>query len=201
MSPVAGIGSVFRILDERAGPYGQGEDKNITIARAPESDSMAKLIEKLRLDGRLRQGRDADFLAWRYQNPLNRYWFLFHRPQDLDGYLVLQAPLRSTFREFNIVDWEAVSEKVRQALLNAAIRCARPHSLDVWTASCSQGTVALLERTGFKTFDDTRGIAKYTPSVLIKSLRRTETNKDLEIAGNMSDQANWDLRMIYSDSF
>ena len=62
--------------------------------------------------------------------------------------------------------------------------------------------VSFLRGCGFSPFDETRGVAGYSPGFQIKSLDDNPTDGRWEVSGRrIDDFANWDLRPIYSDQF
>ena len=69
---------------------GGNASRPVTVSREPRPTEMAGLIAGLSWDGRMRHVRNADYLTWRFRNPLHEYRFLFWDDDALRGYLVLQ---------------------------------------------------------------------------------------------------------------
>ena len=83
---------------------------------------MAELVERLGHDGRIRHVRDREYFAWRFLNPRASYRFLYAQSARLEGYLVLAAQPGRPDWGVRLVDWEAVDDRVRRALLVAAFQ-------------------------------------------------------------------------------
>lgn len=178
---------------------------HIIVDTSPRPDAMAGLIHRMGSDGRIRHTRGEDFFAWRFQNPLNLYRFLFCEDGGLEGYLVLQAPTgASNSAVIHIVDWEATNTQVRADLLRAAMQLSRPLQLVVWSATLPEEAKTLLRDHHFRLAEvsSTRNDAVWQPHVLVRPVCRDLEQSDWRLAGqNLLDLANWDLRAIYSDNF
>jgi GNAT superfamily N-acetyltransferase len=116
----------FDVLD-----HGCGDD-GVQVEHRPRPLEMADLLERLSHDGRIRHTRDPEYLAWRFQNPLHEYRFLFIEGRSgLEGYLVLQRRIEHIARRahIQIVDWEAENPKVGEALIRTAAGLGTDHHL------------------------------------------------------------------------
>ena len=200
-SPSRAFARLDRLIGQRPARIGA-----VTATQELRAAAMASLIQRLDWDGRLRELRSVEFLEWRYQNPLGQYRYFYHGEPELEGYLVLHTRRRASPLNpppVNIVDWEAVDDRVREELLRAAITACRPRMLDLWAVSCSSSTREQLKAHGFRPIDTTRGLRNYRPSVLIKHLPAGARRPDHEaVAGRrLEDPENWDLRMLYSDNY
>lgn len=195
----------FHAFDKRCAETDQGAGNHLSVGTSPQPEAMAGLVNRLGSDGRIRHVRDRRFFGWRFGNPLSVYRFLFWEDQELEGYLVLQAPVRaSNGARIHIVDWEATSTQVRTELLQAAISYARSDHLVIWSATLPDEVKALLRDNGFHFSDMTKdtGDGVWHPHVLLRSVSRDIPPRDWNLAGrDVLDLANWDLRAIYSDSF
>jgi hypothetical protein len=178
-------------------------DGDVLIERGPRPLEMADLIDRLGHDGRIRHARDPEYLAWRFQNPLHEYRFLFiDGPAGLEGYLVLQRRIEDIGRRprIQIVDWEAASPKAGEALIRAAAGLGRDHHLVTWTATLPDEAVETLARAGFVPVD-TESTARGYPSVLVRSLRDGYHETSWTIGSRqLTRLSDWDLRLIYSMS-
>ena len=189
----------FSRLD-RANHRQKQPDSLVSVQKAPRPQEMAELVARLGSDGRIRHVRDAQYFAWRFRNPLHSYRFLFWGADRLDGYLVLQRSLSDHADQIrvNIVDWEAINDRGRADLLQAAVGWGQFADLRCWTATLPQETIRLLQAQGFTAVSDA-GVAAHVTSVLVRPVRDELLGTDWKPAGRrLLDMNNWDLRMIYS---
>jgi len=173
----------------------------VSLWQEPRPEEMAGLVGRIPHDGRIRHVRDRDYFAWRFQNPIHKYWFLFWEEPDLEGYLVLQEYLPESMDRTvtNIVDWEASDDRVRAGLLQAALRLGHFPDLRIWSATLPDKTKALLETSGFRPGGGGSGIADQQKCILVKPLREGAPEKDCVLAGRrLLEIADWDVRMMYS---
>lgn len=190
-----------------AGKGGAGAGRHVSIEDLPRPEAMAELVERIGSDGRLRQIRDQDYFSWRFQNPFSRYQFFFWEDIAVQGYLVLRTRVDDTMG--SIVDWEATNMKVRSELLQALIQYGKFDRVAVWTATLPAEVKALLHDMGFRPLkkSDSIGHAHSVraprPTVLLKAIgREMQGETDWVMAGRrLLDLKNWDLRMLYADSY
>jgi len=171
----------------------------IHVSDTPHCAAMTALVGRLGAPGKIRHVRDAEYFEWRFQNPLNRYRFLFWEKDRLEGYLVLQEYTSEAADHgvVNIVDWEASNVTIQADLLQAAFAFAKGRRLVIWSASLPPETVALLKRHGFRSDKTPRG--SFPPVILVRAVRRDQLNGEWMLAGRpLIDLASWDLRMLYS---
>jgi hypothetical protein len=163
---------------------------------------MAQLVQRIGYGPRIRHVRDEPYFAWRYQDSLSAYRFLFRRNGGLQGYLVLQTSLYRAPNRVNIVDCEATSDAVRADLLDAAIGLGRFDRLNIWSATLSDPQRAMLHDRNFIRADTGSDILRQRPTVLIRPVRKQANETDWQIGDrSLLDLANWDLRMIDSDGY
>ena len=173
----------------------------VSLWQEPRPEEMARLVERISYDGRIRHVRDRAYFAWRFQNPVHKYWFLFWEEPDLEGYLVLQEYLPEAMDRSvtHIVDWEASDDRVRAGLLQAALRLGHFPDLRIWSATLPDKTKALLETTGFRSGGGGSGIADQQKYILVKPLQEGTPVKDCVFAGRrLLELSDWDVRMMYS---
>ena len=164
---------------------------SIFAQATPLAEEMESLVNRLPTDGRIRHVRDRTYFAWRFRNPMRNYRFVYAGGDRLDGYLVLQRALDRGDR-VSIVDWEAASESVLEALLTAAIDDGRFSILSAWRLGASPAAERLLDRHGFRP-------ASKSKSILVRSVRAADLEKPWMLADRpLDDASHWDLRMIYS---
>ena len=177
--------------------------RRVTFACAPRPVEMADLVRRIGHDGRIRHVRDAEYLAWRFQNPLQEYRFLFVEGwSGLDGYLVLQRATSDVAGQarIQIVDWEAIRTDAREDLIMAAAVLGRNHSLVTWTATLAPEALQALQRVQFIAIEP-EATARGYPSVLVRSLRYDQPVASWAIGDRrLMELSNWDLRLIYSMS-
>jgi hypothetical protein len=171
----------------------------ILIQDSPRSEAMAELVARIPISGRIRHARTGEYFRWRFRNPLSRYRFLYWGEERLDGYLVLQE-YTSQFANkevLNIVDWEASSATVGEALLQAALRIAQGRRLLIWSATLPSSTIGLLKQHGFRSAPPPK--LPTPPAVLVRSLKTNQPISEWAFAGrSLLRLENWDLRMLYS---
>ncbi len=181
---------LFDRLDRR----GRRAAGRISLAREPRPREMAELIRRLPWDGRIRHVRDEAYLAWRLRNPLHVYRFLFRDEGGVQGYLVLSDHPEPG--SVNIADWEAVDDRVRAGLLDAALRGGRFRHVHAWTAGASPPIQALLHARGF-VGAPTGGVRG--GGLLVRRLGEADPGAAWMIGNREALRiANWDLRILYS---
>jgi GNAT superfamily N-acetyltransferase len=186
----------FSRLDRGGGPRRPPGSREISLERAPRVAAMADLVRRLGHDGRVRHVRDERYLAWRFQNPLHEYRFLFGDGDGLEGYLVLQAYRMDRSRGVNIVDWEGTTSRIRADLLQAVIDWGGFENLSIWTATLSDEVLGLLSAAAFV---PAAGPGSRSPNVLVASTHRAPLSSDAALGGRrLLDLAEWDMRMLYS---
>ncbi len=189
----------FQRLDTRAGALLPG-DMQLEVSATPRVEEMAALIERVDYDGRLRHVRDAMFLEWRFRHPFNEYRFIYAGGTPLDGFLVLKwsgARGRANLR-VQIVDLEAVDERVSAALLEAAVKVGHFPELVTWRATLSPSVTGVLDRLGFEPVDRERATHGW-PCVLVRSIDDTRLDEDWALCGTrLLDLSSWDMRMLYT---
>jgi GNAT superfamily N-acetyltransferase len=172
----------------------------IRLEHGPRCAEMAELVARIGTNGKIRHVRDSEYLHWRFQNPLGRYWFLFWMEERLDGYLVLQEYTsdRADRIRLNIVDWEGITPAIQSGLLEAAVVFANDRPLWMWAATLPQLAADMLKQRGFR-MRGTEPALPAPPSVLVRPLRHDLADGEWQLAGqSLLDLANWDLRMLYS---
>ncbi|HEX6790792.1 MAG TPA: GNAT family N-acetyltransferase [Candidatus Krumholzibacteria bacterium] len=173
---------------------------SIVAETMPRVAAMALLVERLPYDGRIRHVRDAEYLAWRYRNPIRQYRFFYYEHEGrVDGYLVLARYIECQLPTlpFHIVDWEGASDSIRAELLQCATRVARIAELGTWAAGLSEADRAHLARAGFEPADmemRKRGM----PCILVKSLRGAAPESWSLHGTRLLDPARWDPRLVYT---
>ncbi|MGH7960328.1 MAG: GNAT family N-acetyltransferase [Candidatus Binatia bacterium] len=191
--------SPFRLLDRYRVRRRQAQ---VSLEYRPRPQAMAEVVECIGHDGRIRQVRDQRYFAWRFHNPLSSYRFLFWQDTRVEGYLVLQAKRYKDQAQVNIVDWEATNAQVRADLLRAAVRWGNCAALSIWAATFSQEVQTLLQESGFRPVAEAPGITHSRPTLLVRAVRDEIPESEWHLAGRrVLHLADWDLRMLDSDSY
>jgi hypothetical protein len=190
----------FRHLDAVDPGRRPGGHLPIAVERGPRLDAMIELVERLGHDGRIRYVRDREYLAWRYQNPLSEYRFLYWAEARLEGYLVLarRASDLGDWSRVYIADLESTDMRVRADLLSAAIQWGRFPEFVTWTATLSAEELQLLKDRAFAPVDP-ENTARGCPCILVRPLRDglSETRWSLGDR-RVLDASSWDVRVLYS---
>ncbi len=190
----------FGHLDASGPGRGPGDDPAVVVERRPRLDAMVELVERFGHDGRVRFVRDREYLAWRFQNPLSEYRFLYWEETRLEGYLVLctRASDLGAWDRVYIADLEASSSRVRSGLLAAAIRRGRFPELVAWTASQSAQEVEELKDQGLVPVDP-EDTARGCPCILVRALEDGLPASQWNLGDRrLLDLKNWDVRVLYS---
>jgi hypothetical protein len=206
----AGRENPFHRLDRAASLTEAEGNPFVTVAREPDCDAMAQLVERIGNGERIGHVRDREYFAWRFKNPLSRYRFLYWKDPMLKGYLVLQAwgnPRRRA--AVNIVDWEAATPRARKELLDAALRWGEFETVRIWCATLPDEAKTLLAGAGFEPWETREGHGRglyasaHRGGVLVRRLHDETLKSSDWTLGNRKvlDMSHWDLRMIYSDDF
>lgn len=184
----------------RSGHVGT-DNIHVEVSNTARPGDMAILAERMRHRGKFRHVADHDFFAWRFRSPLATYRFFYWQGAALDGFLVVAKGVNSAEPD-NIVAWEAISSCVLDDLLQAAINEARFAGIAIWTATLSNSVRDLLHNSGFTAVDDSGTDSEFRPSVLVTSTKQSRSYSSFMIANkSIADIEEWDLRMIYSDSY
>jgi hypothetical protein len=179
-----------------------GRVGHIAMRETAGADELAALVARAKWDGGIRQRRDAAFFRWRFSGPKCCHRFVTcHGDGGLRGYVVLQAR-RHRPGHVMLVDHEADSAEVLDAVLNVAVRWAASMKVVAWNAAPCLRDGAVLETAGFEPMTRATGVRAEGPRVLWRALDRDalaaierDTGRDFRRA------ADWDLRPAYSDAF
>jgi hypothetical protein len=179
------------------------EQPHIRVQITPQPAIMADLVRRLPQDGRIRHARDEQYFAWRFQNPLSEYRFLFWEEAQLEGYLVLQTKADARANAWvNMVDWEATDEHVALELLNAALAWGELKELEIWSATLAESMKIRLAALDFCFRDRTGSAVRdiHGEHLMLYPLQSERGQAySNEIGRRLEDLANWNIRMIYSD--
>ena len=182
----------------RAARHRSGVRARIELSDTVRPEAMAELLERTGRTGRIRHVRDDEYFAWRFQNPLSSYRFVFLGGRRLDAYLVLRSARyvphgRSTW----IADWAGVSPAARLRVLAAALEMSGP--FEVWSGPLDEADRNELRRAGFLD-RPARSFAEYYPCVLVRPVAPEPPPPPWQLEGlDLLDVASWDVRLLDSD--
>lgn len=188
-------------LAERA--FAQLDDAKLSaglcVTAAADVQAMAELVARLPHDGRLRQRRDAAFLAWRLASPLNAYRVVeLRRAGRLAAYATLSRSLsaRGNRQRINLVDWAAEDDDALRDVLGAALTVTQHADLVTWQDGADARWQRALAERGFAPVD-VEQTARGLPCLLVHSVAADHREPQL---GDrlLLDAASWDLRMLYT---
>jgi hypothetical protein len=178
------------------------ENGQVFVQDTPRSGQMADFIKRLPSNPRMQHVRDAEYFAWRYRNPRSAYRFLYWGKDELEGYLILQAPIRPGIHPVTIVDWEAQNLAVRAELLETAIRLGDFEHLTTWGVSLPLETMMLLRESGFVFKTELDEAEDYQPEIMLRPSGLEPVEAAWQLGDlTLLDLQNWDFRAIYSDSY
>jgi GNAT superfamily N-acetyltransferase len=190
----------FQRLDRYGARRWRVAGTHLSVGQAPRPEAMADLVERLGSNGRIRHVRDQQYFAWRFQNPLSVYRFLFWEEGRLEGYLVMRRSVYADRPRVDIADWEATNDHIRADLLKAAIQWGHFQDLTIWSATLLDEAQTVLRHHGFTPVHAAGPIARDLPTVLVRPADDGRLEADWVLADRrLLDVENWDLRMIYSD--
>lgn len=195
-----GLRSPFQDFDRRGGCYRSSNGMRVDLSADPRPEQMIQLIRRIGHDGRLRHVRDVAFLNWRLSNPLAEYRFCFVGEEALDGYAILRRSVAAGVPDAKVViaDIEAIDERTRSALLDAAVRSVAFDQLYAWSAILKPCDIEFLKQAGFT---PAMGISNFHehPQILVRPTNAARFEAPWCLEGvPLLEARNWDMRMIYS---
>jgi len=121
----------------------------------------------------------------------------------LEGYLVLQtAVYTDNVCWVCIVDWKASSESALRDLLISTIRLGKFGFIKIWKSTLSEAKISVLKNVGFQILKKKVGVAAPLPTILVRNTNEESPSDLWSLFGfGLLDLNNWDLRMLYSDSY
>ena len=178
------------------------DDGALRIANRPDPALMAEVAMADMDRGRLRPVSSPRYFAWRLANPVHVYRVLiWENPHPL-GYVVLQRRRDDPLGAVRLVDFSASCDELTRRMLHLIFNLRGQPELTIWSATLGTEVMDVLGRHGFTAIDETRGVAGYTPGVLVRRLGDSFDSEPWSLGGrNLLDAANWRLRMVLSDSF
>jgi acyl carrier protein/GNAT superfamily N-acetyltransferase len=173
-------------------------DRRGTGETRPRPDAMARLIQRIGHDGRLRQVRDQSYFDWRFRNPFREYRFLYAGGEELDGYLVLRGSVDSfeSAQTVSIVDLEAINDHVRAALLRTAVTAGAFGDLAIWATDTQM--VEHLVALKFEPSKPEPG--SFGATLLVRMIDPDLPESEWRSADGrqLLEHRNWDIRLLYS---
>jgi hypothetical protein len=155
--------------------------------------------------GRVRHVRDAEYLHWRFSNPLATYYFLTAGERQLHGYLVahrarldaLDGPTPTT-----IMECEAQSEEIWLDLIELALSRLAGREVLMWARDLSAPRLSGLQSLGLGLHLPTGRITKDAnlPNMLVSSTG-TALGSDSSQLSHLNHPSEWDLRAVCGRSW
>ena len=192
---------LFRALDLANEKEGQPTSARITITTEPRPQDMASLAKRGGQTGRIRQVGSPAFFAWRFRNPRSAYRFVYWDHARLQGYLVFEASRVGSSKTVHLVDWHCPDAEVAYQMLRATMAKGRFPAVETWSLSVDPTMRGALVRAGFRHFEETDTRSHPAAGPLIIPTAQIQSGGDLHCDDiNILDAANWEFRMIWSDS-
>jgi hypothetical protein len=186
-------GDVFRGLDRLRGSDA-GPDA-IVVARTPPIDLMTTAPHPPS-HATLTPAREAQFLRWRYRNPLSDYRFLSSGENPTSGYVALASAIGSS-KAF-VLDWAGAPE-ITSRLLTFAVARLDARDIQAWSGSLPDDSVAILEGAGFAAPLQSADRWLATRGLLARPTRDTDDSSWMLDRLDLRDEASWIPVAIASD--
>ena len=112
----------FKPLERALGQTRSAAGLSLSVSERPRPEAMASLIARRPPHDMVRSACDAHYLAWRFDNPLSSYRFVYCGASTLEGFVVLETPDDPERDRVRIVLWEAQDEALKSRLLRTRRR-------------------------------------------------------------------------------
>ena len=184
----------FKDIDRKPSPF---RPSPLQWSDQPRIEEMAALVSRLEHDGRVRQVRDAEYLRWRLSNPMHsRRYIYWVEEDDLDGYLILEAP-RHSLSMLNILDAEASRPDILKQMLGWLTRVSRRSNITTFARCLPCGMEQQINDLGFQERIGKGGFGANLPCIMVRPVNESAPNCIL--AGvDLRDLDNWDMRRLYN---
>lgn len=193
---------VFHSLDSHEGKRSLGTVGSITIQKTPRPKEMCELAVRVKGVQGLRHKVEPHYYAWRFQNPLAGYRFLFWNDARLEGFLVLQTSVNQTRKWIALVDWEAANEQIWSDLVKAAIDLGQFNELRIWSNNLPEEAKTILFDLGFLDLNEQASLKLNPPTILVTPTAEGLDPQEWALGGrSLLDLTQWNLRMIFSDNY
>ena len=187
----------FAFLDAYPSLRPSTQGLHVMTARDAPIDDIVRLVAALPYDGRIRHVRTAEYLRWRFANPLADSRFVTARDRDgqLCGYAALRANPAWGHVTVTIADLEATNDEVVGALLEHVLGDGRLAEVLVWGESLSRASEATFRRHGFS--DVARHATGSAGDKILVRFASGDAESTL-LGQRLTDPFAWDMRMLYS---
>jgi hypothetical protein len=192
----------FAALDRRGPGRLRQVSGQLRLSAEARPAEMADLIARAGHDGRLRQVRDAQWLAWRYANPLAAYRFIYWEDRRLEGFIALQKSVsRNADRlHVSIMDCETADGAIANSLLRAVAAAVPDQPVLAWRRALPRAAADALCGAGFREHPLAGAMARQRPCLLVKAPGAATASGRWTLGGlDAVDLRNWDLRRLYGD--
>jgi GNAT superfamily N-acetyltransferase len=175
-----------------------GRRGGLVVSETPRPAAMAELNERIGRDARIRHVRDTGYFAWRFQNPLSSYRFIYFGARRVHAYVVLRRARHPGARRATwIADWAGESAEARLRVLAAALE--QRARLELWSGALPDADRMGLRQAGFRE-RPVRSFAEYYPCVLVRTVAPEPPPPPWRLEGlDLLDVASWDVRLLDSD--
>jgi Acetyltransferase (GNAT) domain len=179
-------------------PSIRGRRSNIVIQPtvAVNGASMAEFFSQFQRAGHIHHVCDRSFFAWRFQNPLARYFYLIAQSRKLEGYLVAhQSAIQDATLPITITECESVSDEIWVDLVEAAVHLLRGSEVIMWARDISATRVSGLESLGFGLNEPSGQLTKdlELPNLLVHSNINLPASS---VLASLDSRVAWDLRFV-----
>ena len=187
----------FAYLDKHPRLRLSTQGLRVETARDAPIDDIVRLVDALPYDGRIRHVRSAEYLRWRFANPLADYRFVAARDRDgrLCGYAALRANPARGHVTVTIADLEVTNDQAIDALLEHVLGHGRVAEVLVWGESLSRASEATFRRHGFS--DVARRASGGAGDKILVKFAPGDAESTM-LGKRLIDQSAWDMRMLYS---
>lgn len=182
----------------------QGTRSQVAIqpTQAPDIAQMATLVAQMTQANTIRHVRDAQYLTWRYSNPLARYFYLTAGVEDLQGYLIAHQSLSDPddSQITTIVECEATSDAVWLDLIDGALSLVPGASILIWARDITPSLLAGLQQSNFTVDEPTGRLTHdiHLPNLLVY---QTAIVEDWSPFAKLDEPSAWDLRSVCGRSW
>lgn len=180
-----------------------GKFGGIEVTDRPEVEQINSVIRAQAYDGnKIRLYKDAEYLAYRFQNPKKNYIFYYlWKDGRITGYVIMK-PLQKN-NNAHILDYAQSDGSAVQEILRYIINNRHFGMISVWNCGLENEFLKILKRLRFKTsplFEKIENALRGVYFLLVRPIRKEYAEKDWFIRGiDLRNIKNWQLTEFCSD--